>query len=76
MGWLDDQVPRAPKREPVPFTTVEVECTTAPGTNSYRADGRKQAPGDKARLDYAVAHHLQRQGKARILPGTEKTTRR
>ncbi len=57
--------------EKYPTTTVEIISNgTIPG---YRVGGVEQRAGDKSRCQIRDAERLQKVGKARIVPGSEKT---
>ena len=60
-------------RKKYPVLTVEVECTVSdPARASYAIGGKRQQAGDKTRMSYGDAITLQKMGKAKILPDTEK----
>lgn len=58
-----------PKKYPV--RTAEVECI--PSKNSYYIDGFVQRPGDRVRMPLGDARGLEKMGKAKIVPNSERT---
>ena len=61
-----------PFKEPLKVRTVEVECIVKGDAPSYLVGGVRQEAGDRARFPIDEARGLERAGKCRIVPDSEK----
>ena len=61
-----------PLKEPLKVRTVEIKCIAEKGRPSYYANGVPQEMGDRSRFPIDDAKGLERAGKCRIIPDSEK----